>query len=175
MTPQTPAGDSFDETLERLQLYGVYESEYELRKEMEKHNIETAKFDGVESSTLDEEDDFLAQSPYGAATITPSTTMVGMDPTAIVNSGETNNSNFNNTSNNSIATRQQTSGDRDVWGRYALKEAKDPIPCPACTRPITTNRFAMHLDKCMGIGTTVRSAASGVLGTSSTRSTAAGK
>ena len=149
---QITAGESSEESRSRLELYGVYESEDALQKEMEKYDIETARIDEVEQSAFaDEEDDFLS-SPYaGSAT------------TGIDTASDANNS-------NNIATRQQTSADRDIWGRFALKEAKDPILCPACTRPINTNRFALHLDKCMGIGTTVRSA-SGALGTSGTRST----
>ena len=160
MTQQTGGGSTSSEEalMTRLQLYGVYESQDELQKEMESYNIETTtRAADVESSTMEDEDDFLAWNSVHGTTMTS-----GIDPNPMASGGETSNS---------IATRQQTSADRDVWGRFALKEAKEPILCPMCTRPITTSRFAMHLDKCMGIGTTVRSAAAGA-GTTSTRSAA---
>lgn len=45
----------------------------------------------------------------------------------------------------------------DIWGRIPAKEAA--AKCPVCTRHISTLRFAPHLDKCLGIGTTTRVAA----------------
>uniref|UniRef100_A0A7S3L521 SAGA-associated factor 11 n=1 Tax=Amphora coffeiformis TaxID=265554 RepID=A0A7S3L521_9STRA len=162
MTLPTWASESTSDEM-RLQLYGVYESNEELRNEMEKYNIETTRVEDLESAWGEDEDDFLALSPFGTAGGTMDPTTTTTTTTTTMGNGETNN----------IATRQQTSADRDVWGRFALKEAKDPILCPACTRPINTNRFAMHLDKCMGIGTTVRSASQGGA-TTSTRSAAVG-
>jgi hypothetical protein len=48
---------------------------------------------------------------------------------------------------------------RDIWGRIPPKEPKAAAKCPVCSRHISTLRFAPHLDKCMGIGTTTRVAA----------------
>jgi hypothetical protein len=47
----------------------------------------------------------------------------------------------------------------DIWGRIPPKEPKAAAKCPVCSRHISTLRFAPHLDKCMGIGTTTRVAA----------------
>lgn len=158
---------SSEKMLSRLELYGVYDSEESLQREIEKYNVDTSMREVRQDSLLDDADDDLPISPFsggGGGGATSTTTAVPVD----TQSGDANN---NNNPNSTIATRQQASVDRDVWGRFPLKEAKDPILCPACTRPINTNRFALHLDKCMGIGTTVRSA-SGALGTTNTRSAA---
>ena len=47
----------------------------------------------------------------------------------------------------------------DIWGKAPPKEPKDMVDCLICGRQVNTLRFAPHLDKCMGIGTTVRAAA----------------
>ena len=47
----------------------------------------------------------------------------------------------------------------DIYGRAPPKEPKDMIDCHICGRQVNTLRYAPHLDKCMGIGTTVRAAA----------------
>lgn len=47
----------------------------------------------------------------------------------------------------------------DIYGRAPPKEPKDMISCHICGRQVNTLRYAPHLDKCMGIGTTVRAAA----------------
>ena len=47
----------------------------------------------------------------------------------------------------------------DIWGKAPPKEPKDMVECLICGRQVNTLRFAPHLDKCMGIGTTVRAAA----------------
>lgn len=47
----------------------------------------------------------------------------------------------------------------DIWGKRPPKEPKQLVECLICGRQVNTLRFAPHLDKCMGIGTTVRAAA----------------
>ncbi|CAB9508606.1 expressed unknown protein [Seminavis robusta] len=47
----------------------------------------------------------------------------------------------------------------DIWGRCNPKEPKEMMDCLICGRQVNALRFAPHLDKCMGIGTTVRAAA----------------
>lgn len=47
----------------------------------------------------------------------------------------------------------------DIWGKMPPKEPKQMLKCHICKRQVNTLRFAPHLDKCMGIGTTVRAAA----------------
>jgi Sgf11 (transcriptional regulation protein) len=71
-----------------------------------------------------------------------------------------------------VMTRQQTFAQSDVWGRNPPKEPKEMVECSICNRQVNTLRFAPHLDKCMGIGTTVRAAASGGATAATTRSTA---
>lgn len=66
-----------------------------------------------------------------------------------------NASNTNNTAG--MVTRQQSQ--TDIWGRIPTKEPKD-LECSICGRQVNGLRFAPHLDKCMGIGTTSRAASS---------------
>ena len=58
-----------------------------------------------------------------------------------------------------MVTRGQSTTSHDIWGRIPPKEPKATAKCPVCSRHISTLRFAPHLDKCMGIGTTSRAAA----------------
>jgi len=58
-----------------------------------------------------------------------------------------------------MVTRGQSTPIHDIWGRIPPKEPKLSATCPVCSRQISTLRFAPHLDKCMGIGTTARAAA----------------
>ena len=67
-----------------------------------------------------------------------------------------------------ISTRQQAL--TDIWGRNPPKEPKELVECSICQRQVNTLRFAQHLDKCMGIGTTTRAAAAGGPNGTSTRS-----
>lgn len=137
----------------RLILYGVYDTEQEMRQDLDKFhvgvNVGSDNNDGME-----DDDDYPSSQPSSGA----------------ANDNNTPNETGSSVSN-TMSTRQQTSSDRDIWGRFPLKEAKEFVPCPACGRPNSTLRLAMHLDKCMGIGSTVRSAA-GALSTTSTRSAA---
>lgn len=135
----------------RLKLYGVYDTEQAMREDLEKFHVGVKA--ELNNGMYDEDDYPFSQPSSGAANDTPNETGSAAGLT------------------NTVSTRQQTSSDRDIWGRFPLKEAKEFIPCPACGRPNSTLRLAMHLDKCMGIGSTVRSAA-GALGTTSTRSAA---
>ena len=147
--PTTSSNDSLMRT--RLKLYGVYDTEQAMRQDLEKFHL------GINAELHDgtvDEDDYPSSQPNSGGT-----------------ANDTPNETGSAATNNVVSTRQQTSSDRDIWGRFPLKEAKDFVPCPACGRPNSTLRLAMHLDKCMGIGTTVRSAA-GALGTTSTRSAA---
>lgn len=59
----------------------------------------------------------------------------------------------------SISTRQQVQ--TDIWGRIPAKEPKELVACSICKRQVNGTRFAQHLDKCLGIGTMARAAASG--------------
>ena len=135
----------------RLQLYGVYDTEQEMRQELEKFHVGVH----VDSNNgMEDDDDYPSSQPSSGA----------------ANNNDTPNDTGSSVVN-TMSTRQQTSSDRDIWGRFPLKEAKEMVQCPACKRSYSTLRLAMHLDKCLGIGTTVRSAA-GALGTTSTRSAA---
>lgn len=58
-----------------------------------------------------------------------------------------------------MVTRGQITTSHDIWGRIPPKEPKAAAKCPVCSRYVSTLRFAPHLDKCMGIGTTSRAAA----------------
>lgn len=64
-----------------------------------------------------------------------------------------------------ITTRQQSYTQADIWGRIPTKEPKFLVKCSICNRMVNTLRFASHLDKCMGIGTTVRAATMAGTGT----------
>lgn len=69
---------------------------------------------------------------------------------------EFTNSSTAATANKTPVTRQQTNS-LDIWGRCPPKEPKEAAAaCPICQRSLSTLRFAPHLDKCMGIGTTSR-------------------
>jgi len=62
----------------------------------------------------------------------------------------------------STATTKQTTMNHhylDIWGKLQPKEPKGMMDCKVCGRQVNTLRYAPHLDKCMGIGTTVRAAA----------------
>ena len=47
----------------------------------------------------------------------------------------------------------------DIYGHQRPKEPTAMISCHICGRQVNTLRYAPHLDKCLGIGTTVRAAA----------------
>ncbi len=47
----------------------------------------------------------------------------------------------------------------DIWGKCPPKEPKQLVTCSICGRQVSTSRFAPHLDKCMGVGTSTRAAA----------------
>ena len=79
-------------------------------------------------------------------------------------SATTNNNNNNNSSKppvtaSSNSTFSNNTSHLDIWGKAPAKEPKEMIECLICGRQVNTLRFAPHLDKCMGIGTTVRAAA----------------
>lgn len=155
MTKQSSSGDS-SLLKTRLELYGVYGSEAALQQDLERFQVEPMVKSGQTNGT-DDEDEYFSTQPSNNGTAkdtTPNDSATSSAPTT-----------------NSVSTRQQTSSDRDIWGRFPLKEAKEFIPCPVCGRANSTLRLAAHLDKCMGIGTTVRSAA-GALGTTTKRSAA---
>lgn len=63
----------------------------------------------------------------------------------------------NESNGSSVLTRQQTQ--LDIWGRLPPKEPESMIDCPLCKRLVSTLRFALHLDKCMGLGTMCRASA----------------
>jgi hypothetical protein len=64
-----------------------------------------------------------------------------------------------------MTLRHQASA--DIWG-HPPKPGSENVECSVCNRQVSSVRFAPHLDKCMGIGTTSRAAAGGA-STSSTR------
>ena len=41
----------------------------------------------------------------------------------------------------------------DIWGRIPPKEPKFTVNCQNCGKSVSAIRFAPHLDKCMGLGT----------------------
>ena len=41
----------------------------------------------------------------------------------------------------------------DIWGRIPPKEPKITVKCQNCGKSVSAIRFAPHLDKCMGLGT----------------------
>jgi hypothetical protein len=48
----------------------------------------------------------------------------------------------------------------DIWGKMPLKEDPNRFAlCRICGRQVSTLRFAPHLDKCMGLNSTTRTAA----------------
>lgn len=55
----------------------------------------------------------------------------------------------------SVMTRNQTNPQTDIWGRPP-RPPNENVECSVCNRQVSTVRFAPHLDKCMGIGTTSR-------------------
>jgi hypothetical protein len=65
----------------------------------------------------------------------------------------------------SVMTRNQANPQTDIWGRPP-RPLEETVECSECNRQVSTVRFAPHLDKCMGIGTTSRA---GGASTSSTR------
>jgi Sgf11 (transcriptional regulation protein) len=62
----------------------------------------------------------------------------------------------NNPTNDRVTRHQQNH--TDIWGRIPPKEPKEMTFCSICSRHVSVVRFAPHLDKCMGIGTTTRAA-----------------
>ena len=114
----------------RLEVYGVYGSEQDLSQDMEKYNVDVLHSNGshMMDTAMEDEDEFLSATQSSN----------GMNGTLANDANETNSA-----QNNVIMTRQQT--DRDVWGRFPLKEAKEFVPCPNCGRPNSTLRLAMHL------------------------------
>jgi hypothetical protein len=60
------------------------------------------------------------------------------------------------TTNDRVTRHQQNH--TDIWGRIPPKEPKEMTFCSICSRHVSVVRFAPHLDKCMGIGTTTRAA-----------------
>jgi hypothetical protein len=52
-----------------------------------------------------------------------------------------------------VMTRNQTNPQTDIWGRPP-RPPNENVECSVCNRQVSTVRFAPHLDKCMGIGTT---------------------
>jgi hypothetical protein len=61
------------------------------------------------------------------------------------------------TPTNDRVTRHQQNH-TDIWGRIPSKEPREMAFCKICSRHVSVARFAPHLDKCMGIGTTTRAA-----------------
>jgi hypothetical protein len=59
------------------------------------------------------------------------------------------------TSSVHVMTRQQANPQTDIWGRPPRPPSEN-VECSVCNRQVSTVRFAPHLDKCMGIGTTSR-------------------
>ena len=43
------------------------------------------------------------------------------------------------------------SNNKDIYGRFHLKEPKYPTPCPVCGRNVSVSRLTVHLEKCMGL------------------------
>uniref|UniRef100_A0A7S2WKT2 SAGA-associated factor 11 n=1 Tax=Eucampia antarctica TaxID=49252 RepID=A0A7S2WKT2_9STRA len=50
----------------------------------------------------------------------------------------------------------------DIWGRIPSKEPKTTVKCKKCGKNVSAIRFAPHLDKCMGLGTSRRNSSSSV-------------
>jgi hypothetical protein len=133
----TDAQDNSEESLleMRRKLYGVYDSTDDLRNALHTYQIVAGPPNGDASKQWTDEKSLPLSNETDA---TKSTTVASRatPPT--------------NATNHSIH--------RDVWGKVPGKEAKEPIICPSCGRLFSTMRFALHLDKCMGLGATTRAA-----------------
>jgi hypothetical protein len=124
---------------DRQSLYpGLYSSEEELAKDLERYAVEVPKRRKLSSTTAPDEQELLSEQPN---TSTGESINGSSTPSAVV-------------------TRQQVNS-MDIWGRCPPKEPKETIECSICHRQVNTLRFAPHLDKCMGIGTTSRASSSG--------------
>ena len=135
MTDDPPPDDTTEESLLRLRmkLYGVYDTPEALREALQRDGVDTGETTITYSTT--------EETRRSSTVPSNDNSEIGSTPSAVPVSAN---------------TRQST--DRDVWGRFPKKEADQPILCPSCARPFSTMRFAFHLDKCMGIGATSRSA-----------------
>jgi hypothetical protein len=59
-----------------------------------------------------------------------------------------------------------TTQQQDIWGKTPLKEDPNRFAvCRICGRHVSTLRFAPHLDKCMGLNNTTRTAAANAAST----------
>lgn len=71
------------------------------------------------------------------------------------------------TSQKSICQSAENSGrdsSYDIWGRIPSKEPKTTVKCQNCGKNVSAIRFAPHLDKCMGLGTSRGSSSSSMRG-----------
>jgi hypothetical protein len=127
----------------RMELYpGVYENEEEVREALDEYATELpAKRPRLSS---------LADSNGDRETADKKDSDHGSNDNAVTKT---------------VMTRNQTNPQTDIWGRPP-RPPNENVECSVCNRQVSTVRFAPHLDKCMGIGTTSRA---GGASTSSTR------
>jgi hypothetical protein len=129
----------------RMKLYpGLYESQAELELALEMYAVEVPN----QTKRLKEE---VRES------VDPSILVDGSNTTG----GEQKDNADDGTNIHNFFTVASSKSQTDIWGRHPPREAKEPIQCSICGRQVSTLRFAPHLDKCMGIGTTTRGAAGG--------------
>jgi hypothetical protein len=118
----------------RMELYpGLYENEEGVREALDKYGTELP-----------------AKRPKLSA---PTESSDGRE-TADKNDPYASNDNAG-TSSVHVMTRQQANPQTDIWGRPPRPPSEN-VECSVCNRQVSTVRFAPHLDKCMGIGTTSR-------------------
>jgi hypothetical protein len=114
----------------RMELYpGLYENEEEVRKALDEYATELP-----------------AKRPRLSAPIGSNGDMETVDKKDADGPND-------NAVTSSVMTRNQAI--TDIWGRPP-RPPNENVECSVCNRQVSTVRFAPHLDKCMGIGTTSR-------------------
>ena len=137
--------ESSCESLKRRHLFpGLYGTEAEVETTLEAYGVEVPK----PNKRVRELSDIDPDETVSPATYI--TSDLGKESTADADEATSTHS--------QNSTSIPATGQTDIWGRYPPKELKNPIDCPICGRQVNTLRFAPHLDKCMGIGTTSRAA-----------------
>jgi hypothetical protein len=116
----------------RMELYpGVYENEEEVRRAL---------------------DEYATELPAKRPRLNTPTDSNGDSESADKKDSDGSN---DSAVTNSVMTRNQTNPQTDIWGRPP-RPPNENVECSVCNRQVSTVRFAPHLDKCMGIGTTSR-------------------
>ena len=95
--------------------------------------------DDEEEEEEDDDDDFVPDETHD---VSPKATPSAPPSTAPSTNTVPTSSTLNN----------NTTLQRDIYGRLVSKEPKQLVVCLQCSRPVSGLRFAPHLDKCMGLG-----------------------